>query len=96
MNGDRDEQVRQRAHKIWQREGEQHGSHDRHWEQANSEIDAEASGAGSSTAAAHAPDGGDASSVTGAGPALAKHSKDAVEKPKSAAADKAPKSDPSI
>lgn len=96
MNGDRDERVKQRAHAIWQREGGQHGSHDRHWEQASSEIDAEESGAAASKTTDPVSDGGDASAVTGAGPALAKHSKDAVEKPKSAAVRKAPKSDPAF
>jgi len=38
MTGDRDEQIRKRAHAIWEQEGRPSGSHDRHWQQAESEI----------------------------------------------------------
>jgi len=33
-----DEQVAQRAYEIYQREGEEHGNHDRHWFQAIEEL----------------------------------------------------------
>ncbi|MGN8000164.1 DUF2934 domain-containing protein [Sphingomonas sp. 22176] len=41
MSDDREHKVRERAHAIWQREGEPHGRHDEHWHQANREIDEE-------------------------------------------------------
>jgi hypothetical protein len=41
MAADRDARIRERAHAIWEREGRQHGQHDRHWAQAVAEIDAE-------------------------------------------------------
>jgi hypothetical protein len=41
MAADRDARIRERAHEIWEREGRQHGQHDRHWAQAVAEIDAE-------------------------------------------------------
>jgi Protein of unknown function (DUF2934) len=33
--------IRERAHSIWQGEGEVHGRHEDHWSQAEREIDAE-------------------------------------------------------
>lgn len=42
MNDDRDDKIRDRAYEIWQREGGGHGDHDRHWRQAEMEIDREA------------------------------------------------------
>ncbi|RVD47467.1 MAG: DUF2934 domain-containing protein [Mesorhizobium sp.] len=42
MNDDRDDKIRDRAYEIWQREGGGHGDHDRHWHQAEMEIDREA------------------------------------------------------
>ncbi|MDX8480707.1 DUF2934 domain-containing protein [Mesorhizobium sp. VK24D] len=42
MDDDRIEKIRQRAYEIWQREGEPHGDHERHWHQAEMEIDREA------------------------------------------------------
>lgn len=41
----RDELVRQRAYEIWEIEGRPDGGHERHWQQAEAEI--EAMGAGS-------------------------------------------------
>jgi hypothetical protein len=41
MAADRDARIRERAHALWEREGRQHGQHDRHWAQAVAEIDAE-------------------------------------------------------
>ena len=75
MTTDRQERIRNRAHQIWIDEGKPFHQHERHWEQAIADInreDAEGSGAPSK--------GGTADSVeqvAGAGPALAKHSKDA-------------------
>lgn len=36
------EQIRSRAYRIWQETGQQEGQADRHWEQAEREIEAEA------------------------------------------------------
>ncbi|TPM34197.1 DUF2934 domain-containing protein [Mesorhizobium sp. B2-3-4] len=41
MNDNRDDRIRDRAYDIWQREGGHHGDHDRHWRQAEMEIDRE-------------------------------------------------------
>ena len=43
MDSKRDEQIRRRAHQLWEREGRQHGQHEKHWHQASREIDDEAS-----------------------------------------------------
>ncbi|MDX8466165.1 DUF2934 domain-containing protein [Mesorhizobium sp. VK23B] len=42
MDDDRTEKIRQRAYEIWQREGSLDGDHERHWHQAELEIDREA------------------------------------------------------
>ncbi|QKD06340.1 DUF2934 domain-containing protein [Mesorhizobium loti] len=41
MTDDRNDKIRDRAYAIWQREGGAHGDHDRHWHQAQMEIDRE-------------------------------------------------------
>jgi len=41
MSDERHEKIQQRAHHIWEREGGAHGDHDRHWQQAEAEIDRE-------------------------------------------------------
>jgi len=38
MNDDRNQQIRDRAYKIWQDAGEPHGRDQEHWDQASSEI----------------------------------------------------------
>lgn len=38
---DKEERIRQRAYEKWQKEGETHGWHDRHWAEAEQEISAE-------------------------------------------------------
>jgi hypothetical protein len=38
---DKEERIRQRAYEKWQKQGEEHGWHDRHWAEAESEIAAE-------------------------------------------------------
>lgn len=43
---DREERIRKRAHQIWEREGKPHGRDPEHWQQATSEIDAEAAASG--------------------------------------------------
>jgi len=42
MTDDRNEKIRDRAYAIWQREGGADGDHERHWHQAEMEIDREA------------------------------------------------------
>jgi len=42
MGDERHEKIRQRAYEIWQREGGMHGDRERHWQQAEAEIDREA------------------------------------------------------
>ena len=42
MDDDRIEKIRQRAYEIWEREGSLQGDHERHWHQAEMEIDREA------------------------------------------------------
>ncbi|QND55813.1 DUF2934 domain-containing protein [Mesorhizobium huakuii] len=42
MTDDRNDKIRDRAYAIWQREGGAHGDHERHWHQAEMEIDREA------------------------------------------------------
>jgi hypothetical protein len=79
MGSDREERIRRRAHAIWEREGKPHGSHQEHWDQATSEIDTEdAQSANPSRnvdpATVASPS---VEQVTGAGPAVAHHSKDA-------------------
>ena len=41
MADDRQERIRNRAHQIWQEEGQPAGHHDRHWHQAAADIDRE-------------------------------------------------------
>jgi len=66
----REERIRTRAHQLWQSAGEKHGSHEDHWYQAERDIDAMDRSSPSSQ------------SSTGAGPALAEHSKDAQQPPR--------------
>ena len=42
MGDDRLASIRQRAYEIWEREGRLFGNHQRHWQQAEAEIDREA------------------------------------------------------
>ena len=42
MSDERLAKIRQRAYEIWEREGRLFGNHDRHWQQAEAEIDREA------------------------------------------------------
>jgi len=43
---DKDERISIRAHRIWEREGRKHGQHERHWEEARREIEAEEAATG--------------------------------------------------
>lgn len=42
MSTERHEKIQQRAYEIWEREGRMHGDPERHWHQAEAEIDREA------------------------------------------------------
>jgi hypothetical protein len=65
------DRIRVRAFEIWQRAGQPEGSHMEHWHQAMQEIEAEDA---RDAAAGRVPN--DAQDVSGAAPALARHSKD--------------------
>ncbi|WP_353806244.1 DUF2934 domain-containing protein [Mesorhizobium sp.] len=41
MSDDKHERIRRRAYEIWEREGQKHGLHERHWNQATFEIENE-------------------------------------------------------
>ncbi|AEH89617.1 DUF2934 domain-containing protein [Mesorhizobium opportunistum] len=41
MADDRQERIRNRAHQIWQQEGQPAGQDERHWHQAAADVDAE-------------------------------------------------------
>ncbi|QKD06583.1 DUF2934 domain-containing protein [Mesorhizobium loti] len=41
MTDDRQERIRNRAHQIWQQEGQPAGQHERHWHQAAADVDLE-------------------------------------------------------
>ena len=41
MTNDRDEQIRRRAHEIWESEGRPHGRDEEHWQRACEEIERE-------------------------------------------------------
>ncbi|WP_244735173.1 DUF2934 domain-containing protein [Mesorhizobium sp. 113-3-9] len=92
MADDRQERIRNRAHQIWQEEGQPAGHHERHWHQAAADIDREDAGKPSAakTSAAKTP----AKKASGAGKAKAapkeekaatKASKPKTSKPKKAA-----------
>jgi len=44
VTDDKQERIRQRAHAIWEQAGRPEGAHQRHWDQASSEIEAEGTG----------------------------------------------------
>lgn len=83
MADDREDRIRKRAHAIWEKEGQSHGSAQRHWEQATADIDAEDK-AETRRPGKKAPAGaGQTASSTdamqlGAGAAIGEHSRDAT------------------
>jgi hypothetical protein len=83
MTDDRQERIRNRAHQIWQEEGQPAGQHERHWHQAVADVDQEEA---AGTSAAKKP----AKKAAGAAKAKAapKEAKAATKtsKPKKAAA----------
>lgn len=84
MTDDRQERIRNRAHQIWQEEGQPAGQHERHWHQAAADIDRE--GATGKPTAAKKP----TKKATGAGNTKAAPNKakavTKTSKPKKAAA----------
>ncbi|MER9939607.1 DUF2934 domain-containing protein [Mesorhizobium sp. M0088] len=42
MSDDRDDRIRERAYQIWERDGRMQGDPERHWHQAEAEVDREA------------------------------------------------------
>ncbi|WP_087001668.1 DUF2934 domain-containing protein [Rhizobium sullae] len=40
-SGDREDRIRRRAYEKWEREGRPDGEHERHWQQAEKEIEGE-------------------------------------------------------
>ncbi|WP_095202481.1 DUF2934 domain-containing protein [Mesorhizobium carmichaelinearum] len=86
MADDRQERIRNRAHQIWQEEGQPAGHHERHWHQAAADIDRE--DAGKPSAAKPAKKASGASKAKAAPKeekAAAKASKPKTSKPKKAA-----------
>ena len=47
MGDDREDRIRARAYEIWQKEGSPEGRENDHWVEAEQELDAENTGAGS-------------------------------------------------
>jgi len=83
MADDRQERIRNRAHQIWQEEGQPAGHHERHWHQAAADIDRE--DAGKPSAAKKASVASKAKAAPKEEKAAAKASKPKVSKPKKAA-----------
>ena len=55
MGDDREDMIKARAHEIWQREGSQKGHENDHLKEAEQELDAENTGAGSAVSHDNAP-----------------------------------------
>ncbi|WP_214474110.1 DUF2934 domain-containing protein [Mesorhizobium sp. dw_380] len=83
MADDRQERIRNRAHQIWQEEGQPAGQHERHWHQAAADIDRET--AGKPAAAKKASGAAKAKPAPKEQKAAAKASKPTTSKPKKAA-----------
>ncbi|TPM39666.1 DUF2934 domain-containing protein [Mesorhizobium sp. B2-3-4] len=82
MTDDRQERIRNRAHQIWQEEGQPAGHHERHWHQAAADIDREDAGKKPAKKASAA---GKAKAAPKAEKAAAKADKPKTSKPKKAA-----------
>ncbi|TIT32077.1 MAG: DUF2934 domain-containing protein [Mesorhizobium sp.] len=85
MTDDRQERIRNRAHQIWQEEGQPAGHHERHWQQAAADIDREDAGLGAKKPARKASGAGKAKAAPKEEKTAAKASKPKVSKPKKAA-----------
>ena len=55
MGDDREERIKARAYEIWQRDGSPRGQENAHWKEAEQELDAENTGAGSAVSDDNAP-----------------------------------------
>ena len=89
MSSNREEKIRQRAHAMWEKEGRPHGAHDRHWQQATSEVDGEdAAAAGEPAAAKKSPAKAKASATAAAPAKAAKPAPAKAEQPAAAKAEK--------
>jgi hypothetical protein len=55
MGDDREERIKARAYEIWQREGSPESHENAHWKEAEQELDAENTGAGSAVSDNKAP-----------------------------------------
>ncbi len=44
MTDDRQQRIRQRAYELWEEEGYPHGQHERHWDQATRDVEAQGDG----------------------------------------------------
>ncbi|QKC72334.1 DUF2934 domain-containing protein [Mesorhizobium loti] len=87
MADDRQERIRNRAHQIWQEEGQPAGHHERHWHQAAADIDREdaAKPSAAKTPARKASGAGKAKAAPKEEKAATKASKPKTGKPKKAA-----------
>lgn len=87
MADDRQERIRNRAHQIWQEEGQPAGHHERHWRQAAADIDREdaAKPSAAKTPAKKASGAGKAKAAPKEEKAATKVSKPKTSKPKKAA-----------
>ncbi|TPK66732.1 DUF2934 domain-containing protein [Mesorhizobium sp. B2-4-19] len=83
MADDRQDRIRNRAHQIWQEEGQPAGLHERHWHQAAADIDRE--DAGKPPAAKKASGAGKAKAAPKEEKTAVKASKPKTGKPKKAA-----------
>ena len=83
MADDRQERIRNRAHQIWQEEGQPAGHHERHWHQAAADVDRE--DAGKPSVAKKASGASKAKATPKEEKAAAKTSKPKTSKPKKAA-----------
>ena len=55
MGDDREDRIRARAYELWQRDGSPEGRENDHWIEAEQELDAENTGAGSAVSPEPAP-----------------------------------------
>ncbi|MBZ9741257.1 MULTISPECIES: DUF2934 domain-containing protein [unclassified Mesorhizobium] len=87
MTDDRQERIRNRAHQIWQEEGQPAGHHERHWHQAAADVDREDAGSPSTgkKPAKKAAAVGKAKAAPKEEKAAAKASKPKASKPKKSA-----------
>jgi hypothetical protein len=81
----REDRIRQRAHQIWEHGGRADGDHERHWQQASDELDAESfangeSGSGMGGASGIASSLQPGGRLPGGGPAAGADSMGSIDK----------------